>query len=355
MRPGAGEGSIWRIELTVAASQASSHTDDIAVLRDPYDANRAVSPPQPDVWNNSSAYLCQSDQRPVEDRARSSRGFAGKVRLDVNIGQARPPLNPLSQTELERTLLRAVTIWVQACLECSAAHLAVVGLDGRLFVRQGLQKWYSAAFPPGRGGLRPPDVRQLDRELRSDLQPVTWLVLRNTTNAPQAKDLTEYEEAGGNFRFLCSMRLTPDTPPTLGAVRRALCGPVNPDERAKIIVRFRSSQTACGFGPNLIACRADPELTEYNVRDFQFIIDSSRSDIEPIGAGPERIELLHVILHEMGHWIGLPHLALDQSIMNPSFQASRCIDSKTATLLATTDEARMADERNAGPQAFTFR
>ena len=121
-------------------------------------------------------------------------------------------------------------------------------------------------------------------------------------------------------------------------------------ELSKIRVRFRDGPTACGDDPNVIACRSDLELTEYNARDYRFVVPGTRP--VTIGSGSLEVDLQHVVAHEMGHWIGLSHIERGQSLMSSSMENSRCIDTQTVDrLLAQGDGAGEAKF----PQAFTMK
>jgi hypothetical protein len=149
---------------------------------------------------------------------------------------------------------------------------------------------------------------------------------------------------------ICALRIVAGQTPTLHSVQQASCNAADlPKEaRASIRIRFRDGQTFCGENPNIIACRADLELTEYNVRDYRFIFSSAIA--APIGSGPVSLNLLHAMLHEMGHWIGLEHLNSGESIMAGSLSQARCINRATIDLLARGSRKSPPTR----PEAFTL-
>jgi hypothetical protein len=356
-RPAQGEWSIWRLEFKVSPTRAAKAGFFQATLfRDPYDPARAVFTAEPEAWNDAAGYLCENDEQPVDDNRHLRRGFGGKVRLDIDLGPIAPRLSTGSHSELEQLILRAVTLWVQACAECAPPHLAVISLDEKVFVRAGIAKWYEENFSKGVPKSTPAALKRLDSDLVQSLQPIIWLTTIPGT-APRAKAFTQYVQADSTFDHLCSMQMSGNARTTLRSIYQALCTPTRlpSDRKAAVRIRFRDRDTGCGSSPNIIACRADSELTEYNVRDFQFTSDASRGALEPLGTGPVQLDFLYVLLHEMGHWIGLPHIETGDSIMNSSVARSRCIDSKTISALAVLNRQDANLETAAGPQAFTYR
>jgi hypothetical protein len=99
-----------------------------------------------------------------------------------------------------------------------------------------------------------------------------------------------------------------------------------PAARASIRLRFRDGETFCGNDANVIACRTDSELTEFNLRDYRFALSGRATTI---GEGPIPVNFPLVLLHEMGHWIGLPHINQRDSIVSESLASARCINQRT--------------------------
>jgi hypothetical protein len=90
-------------------------------------------------------------------------------------------------------------------------------------------------------------------------------------------------------------------------------------------------KTACGASANDIACEADRELLESNTRDYAFCLSGATE--ECIGNGPRRVNLLHVLLHEAGHWLGLGHIEKPNAVMASYMSVSRCLGNDDAEAL----------------------
>jgi hypothetical protein len=234
----------------------------------------------------------------------------------------------------------------------------VVKIDDRLYVRQSVLDWYAANLKDESKTQNRIPASDLEVALQEALQPVQILMAgRDPDKWPHAKELTPYRqivEARNEFGNLCKLAASGADTPILRRLRNSLCGDGTPNDQAMaaILLRFREGRTACGDSANVIACRADYELTEYNVRDYTFVAPTS--ELPAIGHGPQEIDFLHAILHEMGHWIGLEHIEGGESIMASSLETSRCIDYRTVAYLASFDESRTRSI-TPRPSAFTMR
>lgn len=296
--------------------------------------------------------LCLEGIPEMERERPASHQFSGRIRLEVNAEQSTFRLAAEQQAALSNSVLNSVALWVRACIACRVEHLVVVLVDGQAYTRASANAWLQSAMklPPGRGTvLLGPEQ---EKALEQALQPVQMLMAGNRMNAPTGKELERYEplpEAGRTF--LCSLTTSPSSQRTVDTFRRAACGAgMVRGELSKIRVRFRDGPTACGDDPNVIACRSDLELTEYNARDYRFVVPGS-SQVD-IGTGSIEVDLQHVIAHEMGHWIGLSHIETGQSLMSSSMENSRCIDTRTVDSLLAQGEGTGVTKF---PQAFTMK
>jgi hypothetical protein len=121
----------------------------------------------------------------------------------------------------------------------------------------------------------------------------------------------------------------------------------------QLTLEVTSGSTACGRSSNIVACEPDRELLELNGEDYSFGI--SGDDIW-IGGGPRRVNLLHVILHEVGHWLWMWHVTSDGSIMSAALNTSRCInDADMVELGDALERRRQRHGVTPGPQALLAR
>jgi Matrixin len=349
-------GSIWRLEFTLEGYPGmKTPQTPVEVFRTVGSGFNPDFSVQHGSWHEALGFLCLGgDLYKSFSTSRSSAGFAGRIRLDVNTDDDKMPLSPPQHQALNTLILEGISLWVSGCRECRVDHLVAVNIGDALYVRQGLHEWYEREFSSS--VLNTNQLLDLENSLRNSLE--SKILLRAGPyiheEAPRRKEFSPYIlEQPGSFRLLCASEPNAKQTPLLWNIRQALCFPERLDKSsfASIRVRFRDGRTACGMSANIIACRADSELTEFNIRDFRFSFPDTMS--QPIGDGPVEVSFLHVLMHEMGHWIGLQHINGGHSIMASSMDQSRCVDLPTMLSLARFDSANSIDEK-ATPMAFTL-
>jgi hypothetical protein len=315
-----GEDSVWRIELTTGSPFTS--TASIEFFR--YKNIGGIPPWKGEVWNASSGYMCLDRMTQNVAYPRTRNAFAGRGRLDVEVGQAVPAYSEDQKNALDALILNAVSIWVRACLVCRVDNLSVVTINGDSYVHPALYMM----------------VRTAERSANPINLPLPRVqdTVASTLASSRIGIATPFEpyykvSLEKDFAHICALKID-NSLPVMRDIQENICKAPKQGAAAGFLVQFVDGKTACGDNDNIIACRADHELTEYNVRDFRF---SLPYDIAPpIGRGPIQVDLMHSLLHEMGHWIGLPHVSSDDSIMAESLEKSRCIDRQT--ILSLVDQ-----------------
>ena len=338
--PSRTPGSVWEIELLAPISKVERR---IAIQRFKDDGEQPGGADFPTSSGSAMALACDN-WRGDEPHARSD-GFAGKVRLDLDLPPVSPDVDDQQMAAVSRAVLDAAALWVAACRECRTDHLAVIAAGGDLYVRTALGRWLT----PKNIDAVVSDPLKAEEELVSELENNVYLKAGEASDHRTAtKRLEPYVAARvlqERISSFCSRAPNESNAPTAASVHRALCDQDSLDKRAraKIAVQFRpSGSTHCGTDAEIIACRADNVLTEFNDRDFRFRIDG-----RTIGLGSIEMDLLPVLVHEMGHWIGLGHLNRGKSIMASSAERARCIDEATIAELLKNDSSGTSQ-----PQAF---
>lgn len=330
-------GSVWQVELVVAGPSRGS---EVRLLR-PVGSGQGENGDD-DQRADLFALSCDdwSPTKPVRHRA---SGFATRVRLDAEPPRQGPMVGQRQLDAISDLILSAAALWGTACRECQPENLAVIGIGGRTWARQGVLRWLKEL---GTSDLKSSPA-QAEAKLRDRLESNVWL-----TTEPvdlRRRPLQFYSRldlsAPSSVAF-CASAPSQAWGTTLTGIHAAICSPASlaRERRARIALSVRPlGATYCGDEPDIIACRADDRLTELNARDFRFRVKPELT----LGSGPVELDLLPVLVHEMGHWIGLRHLDRGTSIMASTVDRARCIDEATIGLLAANLNAV-----SAGPQAF---
>jgi hypothetical protein len=330
-------GSVWQVELVVAGPSRGS---EVRLLR-PLGSGKGEDGDD-DQRADLFALSCDgwSPTKPVRHRV---GGFASRVRLDAEPPQQGSMIGQRQLDAISDLILSAAALWGTACRECQPENLAVIGIGGRTWVRQGILRWLDELEV---GDLESSSARA-EAKLRDRLESNVWLTTEPVDLRRRPLQLySRLDLSAPSSVAFCGATPSKGWGSTLSGIHAAICSPasLSRERRARITLSVRPlGATYCGDEPDIIACRADDRLTELNARDFRFRVRPGLT----FGSGPVELDLLPVLVHEMGHWIGLRHLDRGTSIMASTADRARCIDEATIGLLAANLNAA-----SAGPQAF---
>jgi len=336
--------SIWRVELALSKPPAAREKASLEFTRE-----RVLVPPDPfraePGWNSARGLACFDRVTQFQGVPQSTNAFAGRTRLNIALPAAGSvPIGNAERAAAETVVLQAASLWVYSCVACKPDNLVVVSVNENAYVSETL---HMLAGPP-RTVVAPPPLEPAETE-----QMLTRFLgsARIGVGAPFLP-YRRTENPQKDFERLCAVRATEVGTPTLKRVQDALCrSKVPPGTSANIRVNFKNGETACGNDADIVGCRADNELTQYNVRDYRFTAQPSGISI---GSGPIEVDLLQAVLHEMGHWIGVDHLTKGESIMAPSMEQARCIDFETVKAVAEQTFGNSGPDKQVSPQALTL-
>lgn len=327
-----GPGQVWRVELSgsgfgnVREAQGGLK---VKLLReaDP----EALLTASSGFDSGASAYVChgKSGRRTLPQTGVGAFAQSAMLRVEVHADSA--AVSPAMQQKVVAHLLRALETWRDGCRQCRAENLLFVKVNGQLY-------WLPQAATMQEGvGQRKSDFF----EIRSQ-------------RVPQGV----YEKANGNERGIQSICLVPEkmaSESILAAQKMLGCGAfagAMSTPAPKMLLTLKPKRTACGDDPNIVACEADYELIELNLLDYAFrLLDA---DAPQIGGGGRSVDLFHVMLHEVGHWLGIGHIDDGgNSVMASTMDTSRCIDTVTADAIGASPTPQQAASDK--PTAFRFK
>jgi len=344
--------SSWRVEFdTSAAAPGETGRVDSLDFVDELEPD-VLAERDADLWERKSSAMCHSGAHGWTGADRKNQYFGGKAALQI-VFSKEVISSDAARDQLTNALLSAVTLWADACVVCRVDHLAVVTVNGRPFVKESLESWrwwLSRHRPYTLAALT-----AAERDLAAAFEPAYTVNALDGSSTP-VRNLSTYRPASDELlKEICALPKYLQKLPLISTSQAALCNPASLTgaSSAKVIIEFVNGQTFCGDSDNIIACRADHELTEYNIRDYRFVTVNHGKTESLIGTGRVEVDLLHAILHEMGHWLGLPHLHSPETIMSGSLETSRCIDDRTiAALRGLLKEVSPAA---GSPMPFTLR
>ena len=285
--------------------------------------------------------------------------FTDELVLAVSIQDPEKLLTQAARVTLEESLLDAIRIWRRACRNCPAGGRSFVRADDTIFANSFLvaalrradaqTQWrigppaFDLGSPTGAlGSSTPQELRPLPR---SNVIPYDILLLQMAsvigTRTPPVtyETITMADPLVGN---VCSWKRDV-LPPLIQRVYDVFnCPTPSTTPRSfSMNLLIKDGHTSCGLSPNIVACEADPSLVELNGHDYSFVAHGANG--QPLfGRGGRSVDVVHVLLHELGHWIGLPHLEANGNLMAESMAESRCVDDAVVdhldALIAGTDQ-----------------
>lgn len=335
-----GEWLDWRVETRFTSTDASFRSGEPITLR----RERFLSPP-PMVAGGSGtnfdrtlAFLC-FDRKTSEVTPSGTTDFAKSFHLDIQVREPSFRLSKAQLQEIENLSLVAASTWNRACVNCQPLNLSIITINGKNFAHAAVGQWVSSKE------TLPLNAEYLDKSLG---------VAKGRNRIGTIGISFPYLAIGDlqdEFKDICKLQESPSQV-NVATLKRQVCNGASRDNQftSHILIDFVNGKTACGESPNIIACRADNELTEFNVRDFKFV--SPDVFAPSIGNGKIEVDFSHALLHEMGHWIGLAHIDSGDSVMASSLEQSRCIDAVTVEGLGKVVASKVGDQ--ALPLAFTL-
>jgi hypothetical protein len=215
--------------------------------------------------------------------------FISAVGLSITIDAPAVECNTTCRGAIRNAALDSIAFWRAACSRCERNHLLAVRVDGEMFIDERLTLEGPAVLTPGGSGT--------------------------TFFALSGRPVAQY------------VRLTA-TPPAVTARLRADATPLakflagNDSGAPAMHIAVAGRPSRCGGSADVIGCAGAGMPIELNANDFVFV----GNDSPLFGRGEERIRLDIVMLHEIGHWFGLPHVdplrSVDKSrhaIMEPGY------------------------------------
>jgi hypothetical protein len=333
-----GEWLDWRVETRFGSTDPTFRDEEsITINRERFLSTPPMFAAGTD-FDRTLSFLC-FDRKNSKVTSSGTTDFAKSFHLDIRVGKSSFKLSKNQLQEIEKLSLVAASTWNRACVNCQPLNLSIITFDGRNFAHSAIGQWVVSKTTV------PLNAQYLDKSLG---------VAKGQNRIGTIGISFPYLAIGDlqtEFRDICKLQESPSQS-NLAALKRQVCNGASRDAQftSHILIDFVDAGTTCGESPNIIACRADNELTEFNVRDFKFV--SPDASTPSIGNGNIEVDFSHALLHEMGHWIGLGHIDSGDSVMASSLEQSRCVDAVTVETLGKVVASKVGV--GAAPLAFTL-
>ena len=285
----------------------------------------------PTITTGGAFYCYQNDgHRASLSQPHKATPFSGSPVIEVTIDRRGSKLSGTVEREIANELVEAIGLWHYACEWCDRTSVAAVRVGNRLLLNQqvgvALASTDLSPMPKGTSGFQQLNYFEGHEFLFG------YLGARGMS--------VTFEETPADSPAL--QRLAAATSANVApAVARLREGLIARKGVGHIRIVFTGNRTSCGDDPNIVACALTDQGVELNVAGFLF---SDRTGLLPlVGTGTRRVNLLQVLLHETGHWLGLPHANDSPNIMANSVDRMTCLNNDNVKTLAVARELDWPD------------
>lgn len=312
---------IWRIDI-IARPGASATTDQLlfSILRDS-DPARPDGQASPEYVAGSfplGSLICQTGRQGRGSLPNSANVRFGTASvLSVKVDAVPGMVSSSAHDAIRDTILQAVAVWRRGCTLCMPENMLFVRIDSELFTLQEDGHFTAAAL------LEKEPVRRTIPRMGDKVRPdLTLSSTRVGTRTPILR-YVRISPSDPLLIGLCSLPAASASAEALKAQSELGCPGVAGPKSSEMRLMVLDHATQCGTDENIIACEPDGHDVEFNAKHYVFRDEEGHL---LFGQGSQAVDLLPVLIHEVGHWIGLSHSTLGESIMHGAMDKARCVD-----------------------------
>lgn len=259
--------------------------------------------------------------------------------LDITVNDEAKACDDKCQEGLSVAFAKAVAIWRSGCLRCSESAMAVI--------RVGSNVWL--------------DMRAADRLRTLEQKPESYLELDLAKpavgevgryfTAPglilDKRSIVGYEQIDQDQILISTLCAIPssESQDWVASAQGFLCvGATAPSMELRPVLTVKGGLTNCGEAA--IACGLPGGEVQLSLSGYMYSIPSASGDISLGDTSVKTVTQVDlVILHEVGHWFGIPHPEVvglpTEDIMTGVFNPNRvCVTAESLTMLNNATDDR---------------
>jgi hypothetical protein len=262
----------------------------------------------------------------------SPAAFVGSSAAIVSIGAPPGECGERCMDEVALLIARAISGWAGVCRSCRPESLLALQIGRRLFVDPRVL----AAINSGRFDLA------VAAEAANPLA-------QNTIASGGGRPFVSLQPNDADHRALCGV-VRGEAPAWLAEIRSIACSNSSSNGMrtpARMQFRFVSDSTSCGSAKDFLACGTPDRGIEVTLSDARYAWRNDHSaESVTVGSGASNFDLLYILVHEVGHWMGLADKAEQTStstsrmrMMSAIYAAGRaCISSGDVSMFAASSD-----------------
>lgn len=266
--------------------------------------------------------------------------FSSAAAAIVDVGAPKDTCPKSCQIGLGDLLARTIAGWLGICADCKRDSLVALRIGNVAYILPAVIK---VLHNPAER------ISAFRRDNATGLEPIE----RNGWLEEHSLEYLRFQIGSQRLKGICK-RISEAKRIWMSAVVAAVCETANAGA-ARLVpvmhVQFLEGGTRCGPARDFIACGTVDTGIQVTLTDAQYVWqDNAFEKRDSIGSGSQQFNLQYVLLHEVGHWMGLrdyTHPARSQyahyRIMGDYYHPrGACISSAEVQLLAAAADTAWA-------------
>lgn len=255
--------------------------------------------------------------------------------LSVKIEAPAPECDGSCLARIGLTLAESVNLWRHLCLRCNPGFLAFVLVDDFVYVDE---KVFPAFFSN--------DGTMFERIMRAQ-RIMLSLEAVASSDGNAIDSYVRVSRATAVASKICSANLSAFSSMWPGKLQDALCAP-DPARETSTFARLTVSFGHNPCGKDYLACGDPAKRIDFDISDTLYAVSTGASTSNVLGnpqSGPA-VDLNAVMLHEMGHFLGLGHLQMKNqpagffpAVMLDAYRPDFCISIAETMMMNSMTEA----------------